>query len=231
MERLKTLGHRVTSVPLFRTIFEELDDICLQNVSVVIFTSANSARALLNWLEQRQDSKIEKSLNSKTCFAIGDHTAEIADQLGFRDVYTGDADAAALLKTVQAKTNPTEDHLLHIRGAEISMDFAKPLKNAGYVFTEKIAYRMQTRTEAAGELRNIFSTTTQSIDIITFFSAKTAEQFVNLIGANKLEPQLENVKALCLSEKISAEIRSLPFRDITVSAKPNINALIETLVE
>jgi len=64
---------------------------------------------------------------------------------------------------------------------------------------------------------------------IMFFSGETARHFVHLLQAAQLADTVRDVEAVSISERAAMALRSLPWRRISVAAKPNQDAMLVLL--
>ena len=63
----------------------------------------------------------------------------------------------------------------------------------------------------------------------TFFSGETSRHFVRLIQAAGLAGSVSDVEAVSISERAAVPLRVLPWRRISVAAKPNQDAMLVLL--
>jgi len=62
-----------------------------------------------------------------------------------------------------------------------------------------------------------------------FFSGETSRHFVRLLRAAGLVEAVRNVEAVSISERAAVALRPLPWRRISVAAKPNQDAMLALL--
>jgi uroporphyrinogen-III synthase len=62
-----------------------------------------------------------------------------------------------------------------------------------------------------------------------FFSGDTARHFVHLLRAAALSDAVRDVEAVSISEQAAVALRPLPWRRISVAAKPNQDAMLALL--
>ncbi|MBS0528042.1 MAG: uroporphyrinogen-III synthase, partial [Proteobacteria bacterium] len=90
---LRGKGFEVLQSPMlrFETVAFEVDPDA--HYGAIVVTSANALRALIG-------HPIRESVLKLPVFAVGEHTADAARQVGFRDVVAAGGDAAALRELV-----------------------------------------------------------------------------------------------------------------------------------
>jgi len=127
----------------------------------VILTSANGARALADICDVR----------GATAYCVGDHTAEIATQLG---MHARSARGAApdLIELI-TRSNPKQP-LFHAHGQETRGDIAQTLRAAGYVVRSEVLYA-QEPCNLSAEARTLLSGETTIA--APLFSPRTAMIF------------------------------------------------------
>jgi len=62
-----------------------------------------------------------------------------------------------------------------------------------------------------------------------FFSGETSRHFVRLLRAAALADAIRDVDAVSISERAAVPLRPLPWRRISVAAKPNQDAMLVLL--
>jgi uroporphyrinogen-III synthase len=191
----------------------------------LIFSSAEGVRALM-----RQNPA--PVIFSKTIFAVGDHTAQMARDAGFECVLSAAGtmtDLAALIR--QHYVAPVA--LVHISGADTQNDPALLLpRSEGWHVERIIVYRAvpidHIPTEALTALR------AGQVYAIVFYSARSAEGFLNALIRDWPQAICPKTRALCLAPPVIECVRkfNLQWADIFVSKTPEqagILALLETL--
>ena len=62
-----------------------------------------------------------------------------------------------------------------------------------------------------------------------FFSPRTAEAFVSLVGACGLAAACERLEALCLSPAVAKTLAGLAWRRVRTASRPDQDALLELM--
>jgi uroporphyrinogen-III synthase len=191
----------------------------LGGVQGLLFTSANGVRAF-SALSPRRDLP---------AYAVGDRTATAAREAGFGSVISADGDVESLARTVMQSCKPTDGVLLHPAGSAVAGDLAGRLGAAGYVVRRAVLYHAHRATALSGEVQTALSD--HEVDLVLFFSPRSAATFVTLAKAAGLEAACENLVALCLSEAVAAAADEIMWRRVLVAATPAQDALLATLDE
>lgn len=212
--QLKDLGHEVLSEPLLRVIFPDLPPPDLEGAQALLFTSANGVRAFTR-LVSRRDIAV---------FAVGAATAREALAAGFADVATAGGDVASLGQTVAAALDPAAGRLIHIAGSVQAGDLQGDLTARGFAVDRIVLYE----TLQAGALSPLAVQKIKSreIDIILFFSPRTAQTFADLVEKHRLGDYLAHSIAACLSISVRDILQSLPWHSIVVARRPALDDLL-----
>ncbi len=210
---LRAAGHTSVVAPLLEiAVHAETPD--LADVQALLFTSANGVRAFAA-NSGRRDLPV---------FAVGDRTAEVAHEAGFRDVRSAAGDVEALGELATAQADPAAGALLHVAGSNRAGDLAGVLQNAGFAVRRAVLYEarpVQALPEAA---RNALAQ--GAVDGVGFFSPRTARSFVRLVRAAGLSHTTKGLTAVCLSPAVAEAARDLTWRDVRVAPTPTQEALL-----
>lgn len=211
---LATLGHEVTVEPLLQVIFPTLPAPGLDGVQALLFTSANGVRAFAR-LETRRDI---------ATFAVGEATAREARRAGFGTVTAAGGDVASLGETVAKKLDPSGGRLIHIAGSVQAGDLKGDLAARGYRVDRAVLY--ETLEAKALSPSTVEKIKEGKIDIILFFSPRTAQTFVKLVATHKIGDYLDKTIAASLSISVRDILHSLPWRRIVVAKRPALDDLL-----
>ena len=217
-ERLHARGHTTFIEPLIDIVFREGTALDLDGVQALLFTSANGARAAAR-------RTIERTIR---VLAVGPATGAEARAVGFTNVSESSGEGIdALALTVRKQLNPARGTLLHGTGTATAGDMKVALQPSGFTVRTEQLYDAR----AADSLSRTFTAelTAGRIDAATFFSPRTADRFVTLIRAAKLEAPCEKITALALSDAVANALAPLRFRKVLVAMHPNAAALLDLL--
>ena len=194
----------------------------LEPVQAFLLTSANGVRALAGLLGPAQPA------HAKPLLAVGAATAEAARAAGFQHVEMAHGDVTALAALAKDRLDPAGGPLLHIAGTRIAGDLAGRLGADGFDVQRTCLYRAEASTALAGKTRDALAG--GKIDMVLFFSPRSAHGFVKLIRA--LAPDsLAQITAICLSPAVAEEAAGLTWRCIRTASQPAQAALLDEVAQ
>jgi uroporphyrinogen-III synthase len=157
--------------------------------------------------------------------AAGTATASHAKALGFRVKATGGGTARSLVVLAKKLCTPEKGPLLYIRGADITIDIARALKQDGFTCDSVILYRALT---AKAFSKKLCSAVTQGkVTGALFFSDRTANAYVKLAQKYKLTDAHEGVTAFSISHNIAHTLGKLPWKDVLTATLPTTKSLLK----
>ena len=115
--RLKSLGHKVSHLPLLNVEKINYEKINFSEYSGIVFTSANAVKFL-------DLSDISKNIN---CFCVGKVTEKKARSLGFQNTISAEGNVSNLKELILRNQDFKNKQLLYISGEIISVDLDKQL--------------------------------------------------------------------------------------------------------
>lgn len=191
----------------------------LDGVQAILFTSSNGVRSFAA-LTSRRDFQV---------FAVGDRTAAAAAENRFVQVESAGGDVEKLAALVIRRCTPTDGVLLHPAGTAVAGDLAGRLEGEGFVLRRAAIYAARAATGFSGEIS--MALLEKEVDLVLFFSPRSAAIFVTLAKAAGLETACENLEALCLSDAVSEAADPIMWRRVLVAPEPTQAALLATLDE
>ncbi len=183
---LEALGFKTLSEPMLEiepATFAKPD---LDRYQALIFTSARAVRLFCERVKERD----------LPVYVVGERTASEARKFGFDQVFdaggTGDDLAALVAQNITDKFTP----LLHVRGEHVARPLDEMLAGHGIKLEPLVVY-------TANKIERFSSGfSLKDVDAVTFFSKRTAGNFMRLIKASKNLAKLRHIKALCISEAV-----------------------------
>jgi len=191
----------------------------LDGVQALLITSANGVRALARLSGPPPVARYIPLL------AVGAASAEAARQAGFADVRSATGDVAALAALVQQRLNPAAGPLLHVAGSAVAGDLSGSLKHQGFDVRRTQLYEARKSTELSPGTRQAL--TDGNIDMVLFFSPRSARAFVKLIGAAALDSVLARMTAICLSAQVAEAAAGVTWRRVRTAPEPAQAALLD----
>lgn len=162
-------------------------------------------------------------------FAVGDHTARAARDLGYDIVYSAGGDGGDLAELFQLKTAAVSHQgiFLHICGTHTGFPLAEVLRCKGIMVDALIVYD----AEAATCLTDFCLAALEAGDVraVTLFSKRTAENFVQLARDAGVISSLSGIKALCISPAVLESVRSVSWGEAYAATRPDRVSMIELI--
>lgn len=216
---LESRGHEALVEPLLTIVPRNAVDWPQghERAQALLVTSANGVRAFA-----RRDGRRDLPV-----YAVGDASAAVARDLGFSVVVSAAGNVEDLAALVQRRLDPAAGPLLHPAAAKPAGDLQGALAAEGFTVLRAVLYDAVPVTALSeGCVRAIND---GLIDVVTFFSPRTAAAFVSLAEAAAVAPACRQVVALCLSPAVAAVLAGLSWRQVTVAARPEQAALLAAL--
>ena len=213
-EELRARGNDVVMEPMLHIVPKgSLPP--LEGVAALIVTSANGIRAFAAASDRRD----------LTVYSVGDATAQAARDAGFTTVESAHGDSAALEALVAARVKREAGTLLHIQGGTVAGDIDKLLVSKGYSVRPAVLYE----AEAVDELSivSLDYIADRKIDMILFFSPRTARTFVRLVNEAGLADRCETMISICLSSAVAEAGSALIWGGVHIAATPRKAAMLQ----
>ncbi|EWY40527.1 uroporphyrinogen III synthase [Skermanella stibiiresistens SB22] len=189
----------------------------LSGVQALLCTSANGVRATAA-RTTRRDLPV---------LAVGDATARAALDDGFIRVESAKGDVQSLAKLAIDRLDPGAGRLLHAAGSAVAGDLAGELGAAGFTVERHVLYAAEPASGLLPEtVQALYAGT---IDAALFFSPRTAQSFVKVVGKAGLTDRLGGILAVCLSEAVGDAVRTVCWRDVVTARRPDQAALLDLL--
>ena len=218
-EEVRSLGFTPVFEPLLTILPLPAPPLPTKAPQAVLFTSANGVRVFVN-AYGRLDCP---------AFAVGDATAQAAQQAGFALIQSAGGDADALAALVQDELEPSAGLLIHAAGESTAGSLKSVLSNAGFSVTRLPLYRAEKARSLTRGLLSRF----ERAEIVhaAFFSPRTAAAFVKLVQLARIEDRMRATAATALSANVASELRALPWRSINFASEPTQKALLSKLLQ
>ena len=187
----------------------------LDGVAALLVTSANGIRAFAA-ASDRRDLAV---------YAVGDATALVAREAGFAEVESAAGDAAALGALVAARVGREAGALLHIQGRDVTGDLDKLLISRSFTVHQAVLYEAGAINELSTGARDYIAG--RKIDMILFFSPRTARTFVRLVQEAGLAGSCETMVAICLSSAVAEAASGLIWGGVQIAATPDRAAMLQ----
>jgi uroporphyrinogen-III synthase len=221
---LRARGFEVLCAPMLRFEAVAFQDDAETNYGAVIVTSANALRAAAPQLGNSRLLKLP-------LFAVGEHTAAAAREVGFSEVIVSTGDAGALRELVlgaaKSKRLKKTSPLLYLAGADLARDLAGELGEKGFTVATRTTYRMVPAPNLPREICDAF--VADRIEAVLHYSRRSARAFVEAARAAGVEISALALPQCCISGAVAAVLRDIGASRVTEAASPDENALFEAL--
>jgi uroporphyrinogen-III synthase len=208
-ERVRALGHEPVMMPLLDIAFPELPPLRLDDVQALIATSRNALRGLAR-------NGAFKAATRLPVYCVGEATAALADELGFRQIHAGPGGGAKDLVPLIARTaKPGQGALLYLTGEHIAFDLAAVLAALRFTVRREILYRAE-KTDAAPLVADQFAV---GLDGVVLLSPRTAEAFATVCETLPADC-IRDLTCYCYSQAVAKPLRTLPGLRLSVASAP-----------
>ncbi|MGB9116148.1 uroporphyrinogen-III synthase [Bradyrhizobium sp.] len=221
---LRARGFEVLLAPMLRfepAVFHEDAD---AHYGAVIVTSANALRGIGPQLKGSQMLKLP-------LFAVGEHTATAARDIGFEHVIPAKGDAASLrdlvTASVKAKALKKTSPLLYLAGADLARDLAGELGERGFNVVTQITYRMIPLSSLPRQVCDAFAA--NRIEAVLHYSRRSARAFLESVRAAGVEISALSIPQCCISAGVASVLRDAGATQVMVAASPDENAVFAAL--
>lgn len=191
----------------------------LGTYGAILLTSANGVRLLA----------ASTNIRDIPLYVVGPHTQKTATEAGFFDVIPAGGTAESLLRTVKnrAEAATAGKKFLHLRGEHVAKPLAPALRKAGFAVDELIMYRAVPANALTP--RCIAALKNGDIDVATFFSRRSALNFLELVEKQGLSHALKNIKALSISASVLKCVQPGEWKSTHIAQTPDREGFLKVL--
>ena len=161
-------------------------------------------------------------------FAVGAATANLAFELGFKDVRFPDVaqggGAASLVPFIKKSFEGTAP-LFFWRGEQLAFDLKQALAGETMSVVEGLSYRMNEVDGLAADFKE--QLVNGAISDVVLMSPRTAGAYQRLMGEARLEGLMKNLTHFCLSQAVADQLIGVPQEKIFTAPQPSQEALID----
>ena len=200
--------------PLSFEVFDDFD--------VLIFTSAQGVRVYFEG----------GGLVKGQAICVGKYTAREARAVGFNDVLDIAGTGKDIVNHI-ADTNTDQSvpslRYIHVGGKNVAYPIAQELSAAGFQCVHVPVYDAPAVDAIPDDV--VHAMRENSVDVITFFSKRTAETFLDLVKTQNLQDTLNTIKCLSISDAVLECVRFYKYEwnELYVSSKPDRAGMLEQL--
>ncbi len=188
------------------------------NVSVegefqaLILTSKQGASALKNYPQ----------LSSLPVYCVGDETARVAAENGFKNTHSARGDVHDLVCLI-GKECVQGTHILYLSGEDVRHDLSQILKDHGFQCDQKVVYKIHDRTALTPDEQALLHS--QHITHIPLFSPKSAERLIRCMKVYDVD--CSSKICVCLSNDIATVAKDVKWHTIDVVLHPSQESMTE----
>lgn len=214
-QAVEAAGFTPLVAPLLKLTVASTPDRVPPSDHALAFTSRNGVRAFASLTDRRH----------WPVFTVGDATAQMARNYGFKSVRSAGADVAALGRLIISEQagRPSFHGVTHMSGVHVAGDLVGDLKAKGLTAHREIIY-------AADAISDLPPNVTSALNInkplaVMLYSPKAAHILLRHLPEHFNAP----LHCVSLSETIDAVLGERNFASRIIAAAPNETALIEAL--
>jgi len=215
--RLRDRGAEALVEPMLEIRPRVMPRPAIDGLQAILITSANGARALA----------AATSLRDTPVYAVGGQTAAAAAEAGFKHVHDGGGDVESLAASVKRELQPNAGPILYGCGANRAGDLSGVLGDAGFEVVLVVLYEAVTATALSGACTAALRRS--EIDVVLFFSPRSAAAFVSLARQADVEGKCAAVTALCLSAAVAEAAAGILWRWVRIAGHPDVPSLLALL--
>ena len=182
---------------------------------LIIFTSKNAVKYFKN-----------ECFKSNQVFTIGDGTFKEAIKSRYKNVYNADGNSKDLIKLFINKFKDQRLEILHPTSEDNKQDLKNFFLNHQSNYNRLFVYSSKKIKKNNILIKNFLHSDS---GVLTFFSQKTFQNFVEIVKFLKLENKCLNQYLILLSPMLQTELKELRFRKIFLTKKPNEESLLKTI--
>lgn len=158
---------------------------------------------------------------------VGKNTKAAANDAGFNSVVNADSNIVGLIEFIKNNYSPEKGKFIYASSDIIYGNLKDDLENFGFSIERIIVYKSIAAKAFTNECKKLLQNST--IDLMPFYSSRTAETFVKLLQKEKMEHVTAPIQAICLSSNISEKLDGIKFEKIHISDNLNGESLVELI--
>lgn len=211
-EALQALGHDAMIAPVLDVQRLSFDTPDVDAYSEILFTSGHGVAYFAAALDA-------KSAHYKLpVFCVGDKTAYVAQQVGFKDVRSAGGDVGALVDLV-AQAGAVEKPYLHVRGTHVSDPLHVLLGAKGIAVEILRVYETSFADAFSPDI--VRAIKGGDVSAVMLYSARSAQAFAQLVEHHDLVGALAGIKLLSISKAVLGYVQSYQWRAVAVAERPD----------
>lgn len=205
--KLKSLGFQSVIVPLIKIEKVDFDKKVLEkNFDLMIFTSKNAIKCFIN--NSKKNTKV---------FAIGLKTYQLAKDFGYRNVISANGNSISVINLFKKVFKKEKIKILHPTMKKKDSELEDYFLDQGSCYEKVIVYKSKKVNFFPKKFKDFLK---EDSGIITIFSLKTAESFINSVNLFNLKESCKDKTFFVISNNIKKSLIKLKSKDIIVLNEP-----------
>lgn len=157
---------------------------------------------------------------------VGQSVAERLADLGWKAELVAPA-VRSLLHSLSVVDDYKSERMLYLCGRDVQVDLQAELKEKGYNIDTLEVYCADGVSGLSADFLNALEN--GEIGLMTFFSSRTAEQFVKLADKAGVSDLFSDIKVLCISDAVLGCVHSVCFEEMLVAETPDARGMIDAI--
>lgn len=162
-----------------------------------------------------------KELHPVPVYVPGGATATLAKSAGFQRVITGGGTARDLVAEIKEHAR-----MLYLSGHDIAFNMVEALQKKNIIVDEMKVYRAEPNDRGVEALQSL--THVQQVDIVLFYSTRSARLFEAMIRQAKVSDYFKQCTAVVISEPVRDAMRET-WAAIVVAPKPDEEGMLQAV--
>lgn len=156
-------------------------------------------------------------------FAVGEATQKAAIDQGYEFVLSAQGGGPELADLIRKTVQPGGRPLLYVRGEDVARPLDELLQGSRIALETLVVYRAEPAQELSPESAAALGA--GAVAGVTFFSRRTAKNFMKKAAESGLLPALKSIKALCLSDEVLECVQPEVWAGAYVAGSPDRAAM------
>ena len=196
--------YRITHCPILISKKKNYSNIEFNKFEYLILTSSNSLKFL----------DFSEPLKKLQCYCVGDQTAKIAQNIGFKKVISGGGNYNSLKNIFFNSVENKKKRILYLRGEFISHNLEKEFQNEGYNVTSVINYTSLINADFSKQIVPIINNNENKT--IFLYSRRSSDAFAKLILTNNLSSRCKLICLRVISENVLNPLKKIKWQNIRI---------------
>ncbi len=222
LQRSNDLDCRIVKYPLTEIIFAS-NVFSKIRVNINSINSINSAQFVVATSANALRAALPPEIFALPIFTVGTATAHEARRAGFDRIIAAQNDLTSLSRAIIAQCDAQAGGLLYLTGRHRAGNLTACLARRGFNVRAIELYEARAAKEFSPMIIQAFRS--GAINVVSFFSPRSAEIFAQLARRHNLCESLGAMRAACLARSSAAPLAGLGFGDLRMASDRTIEAM------